>query len=57
MTRFALAGLSLWLAQTALFLKDPLRPGAVMFKRLNQYMEAFLLLCCSDPLLATLGIF
>jgi len=57
-TRFALAGLSLWLvAQTALFLKDPLRPGAVMFKRLNQYMGAFLLLCCSDPLLATLGIF
>lgn len=54
-TRYALAGLSLWLgAQALAFRLAPGRTGAVMFRRMNQYMVSLLILACSDGVLAAL---
>jgi len=56
-TRYALAGLSLWLgAQAVAFRLAPGRTGAAMFRRMNQYMVSLLVLACSDGLLAMLGL-
>jgi protoheme IX farnesyltransferase len=56
-TRYALCGLSLWLAvQAVSFGLGPRRAGAFMFRRLNRYMVGLLALACGDRLLFLLGI-
>jgi protoheme IX farnesyltransferase len=55
-TRYALAGLSLWLAAEAVVFRLAAgRSGAFMFRRMNLYLVSLLILACSDAVLATLG--